>query len=666
MTNRPLDSYPPRFISHQINGYELDDNRIVVDMITYDNYDAYDRSLYVDYILRDSVQQQMRTRAVRFTIDIQRGYIERSHLIPDTIQAPMEYPSINPKHNGRRYRYAYVVQPPFTLGSQLGKIDVEEHGGARNLYFSHGPSAVLGEPTFVPRPNANSEDDGVLLSLGFEMLSKRSVLYVVDAKTMKEVGRAEMPAIVPFGFHARYFDRQELTDSPWGQQSTTELGQPPTETIDSIFSKIYPNIGATWAPTKEATFEKAELEKPNQTPVIVVQHSNTEPGAKGSDSFTTAPTSRPILPTESPRTASTSSTPLATWPSPAVAVTSTPIPEPAKESPAPATPLKPIPFSSPDAGVRGFYLSNGTFLELFPDGSVKSYPPIPSYFGAFNPSPQTMPVTMSPPYLGVEPAFIQFVKSQIPPPLSFTTPMLLSALTSTSTTVPVTPSGGHSNQGMPVVAQPVPPAAVDAKAGSSSTTSTAYPRFIFPGFYGTKSLTTPIPAGSKFPKISPENSRPSNNSAYIVVDVLVDPNKRTRRPQPTNPVADDPDVASTTESPPSSASPKPRVTTTSTTTTVSSTEVEDTESTATMTTVTAPRKTTTTGAPKDHKASREVASASVANDAIGRFFERGRSFLCNFLGKAITALGSDFCKTDSESESKSIRTKQKPQSDEPS
>ena len=49
------------------------------------------------------------------------------------------------------------------------------------------------EPVFVPRPNAESEDDGVILSAVVGVRGQRSFLLILDGKTMKEVGRAYVP-----------------------------------------------------------------------------------------------------------------------------------------------------------------------------------------------------------------------------------------------------------------------------------------------------------------------------------------------------------------------------------------------------------------------------------------------------------------------------------------
>ena len=61
-----------------------------------------------------------------------------------------------------------------------------------------------GEPVFVARPDGSAEDDGVLLSVTLDGRSGRSFLLVLDAATLRELARAEVPHHIPFGFHGQF------------------------------------------------------------------------------------------------------------------------------------------------------------------------------------------------------------------------------------------------------------------------------------------------------------------------------------------------------------------------------------------------------------------------------------------------------------------------------
>ncbi len=57
---------------------------------------------------------------------------------------------------------------------------------------------------FVAAPGAQGEDEGVLLSVGFDASSGRSFLLVLDAADLGELARAEVPHHIPYGFHGQF------------------------------------------------------------------------------------------------------------------------------------------------------------------------------------------------------------------------------------------------------------------------------------------------------------------------------------------------------------------------------------------------------------------------------------------------------------------------------
>jgi carotenoid cleavage dioxygenase-like enzyme len=66
------------------------------------------------------------------------------------------------------------------------------------------PGSYPGEPVFVAAPDAKAEDEGVLLSVVLNGERGNSFLLVVDARSLDELARAEVPHHIPFGFHGQY------------------------------------------------------------------------------------------------------------------------------------------------------------------------------------------------------------------------------------------------------------------------------------------------------------------------------------------------------------------------------------------------------------------------------------------------------------------------------
>lgn len=68
------------------------------------------------------------------------------------------------------------------------------------------PGHVPTEPTFVPRPGASDEDDGVVISTVHDTKAKQTYLAVFDAKTLTLLSKSFAPMQSIFGLHGRFFD----------------------------------------------------------------------------------------------------------------------------------------------------------------------------------------------------------------------------------------------------------------------------------------------------------------------------------------------------------------------------------------------------------------------------------------------------------------------------
>ena len=126
--------------------------------------------------------------------------------------ANTEFPTMNTQTLGRPSRYAYNVHiaPDKTLlfdgifkyDTQTGRCDAQWLGEHR--YGSEAP--------FAPRPNAQSEDDGYLVSFVYDARENRSEVVVFDAHdfTREPLARILIPQRVPIGFHACWVPEEKL------------------------------------------------------------------------------------------------------------------------------------------------------------------------------------------------------------------------------------------------------------------------------------------------------------------------------------------------------------------------------------------------------------------------------------------------------------------------
>ena len=122
-----------------------------------------------------------------------------------------ELPRINyDSRTGCNYSYVYGIgqdkEEPNHWPNRLVKVDVRE-GSSRA--WREEP-CYPGEPVFIPTPDAQEEDAGVVLSVVLDDAAETSFLLVLDAASFTEVARARVPHHVPFDFHGQFFSWSAL------------------------------------------------------------------------------------------------------------------------------------------------------------------------------------------------------------------------------------------------------------------------------------------------------------------------------------------------------------------------------------------------------------------------------------------------------------------------
>ncbi|HEX2148764.1 MAG TPA: carotenoid oxygenase family protein [Actinomycetota bacterium] len=197
------------FFLHHINAYLESDDSMVVDMVTYNDPKILD-ALYLDKLRAGGNIPVPLIR--RFRLDLTNDVVHSESLR----DAFVELPRINKAFAGQYYQYfygfgGYGSAPSgstlsYDFANSLVKVDVT--GGPTLIWQQDG--CFPGEPIFVPDPDGREEDDGVLLSVVLDSAASKSFLLVVDARTMEEMGRADLPHHVPFSLGGEFFPREEL------------------------------------------------------------------------------------------------------------------------------------------------------------------------------------------------------------------------------------------------------------------------------------------------------------------------------------------------------------------------------------------------------------------------------------------------------------------------
>ncbi|TPX10319.1 uncharacterized protein E0L32_008724 [Thyridium curvatum] len=224
------------FFFHSVNTFEepAEDGSaavdILADVIEFDNFDVL-RSLYYDAILdRDGAfgrfhQTEEKRRAfvprlARYRLRVappasepakpttakSAAAAERILAIPGPHAG--ELPTINPAYALRRHRYVYslATRGLATVADTIVKTDTLT---GEAVLWNNETAHTPGEAIFVARPGAADadEDDGVLLSVVLDGAEGTSYLLCLDARTMEEMGRAEVGFAVGQGFHGAHHPR---------------------------------------------------------------------------------------------------------------------------------------------------------------------------------------------------------------------------------------------------------------------------------------------------------------------------------------------------------------------------------------------------------------------------------------------------------------------------
>jgi carotenoid cleavage dioxygenase-like enzyme len=190
------------FVFHHVNAFE-EDGDLVVDLVAYPDADIV-ADLTLDALagsgpdVSDGILRRYRLR-LDGSEGRRRG--DGSGITEQTdFYAGTELTRVSPDVRLSPYRYAYGQATGHEGENGLVKVDVET--GAVMEWFD---GVYAEEPIFVPAPDGDREDEGVVLATVLDPDAGRSFLLVLDGETFEERARAWLPHHLPFGFHGRFF-----------------------------------------------------------------------------------------------------------------------------------------------------------------------------------------------------------------------------------------------------------------------------------------------------------------------------------------------------------------------------------------------------------------------------------------------------------------------------
>lgn len=141
-------------------------------------------------------------------------------ILEDRVLLPWGYErnSFNVGMRGKPNRFCYLLdeQRDGYMGKGALKYDYIEERELKYVSYGH---SYGGEPLFIPKEGAVAEDDGYVFDL--LMQQDKAEVLVLDAKTMDEVCRLQLPRRVPFGVHAVWLDETKVAQLQSAQTRAT-------------------------------------------------------------------------------------------------------------------------------------------------------------------------------------------------------------------------------------------------------------------------------------------------------------------------------------------------------------------------------------------------------------------------------------------------------------
>ncbi len=199
----------PTYALHFTNAYELGDE-VILDGYYQENPEPAghpDAPPGYSRMMAYLAQDLMGTHLHRWRFNLKTGETKEERL-DDRIH---EFGVINQQYGGRPYRYAYSAVPKngYFMFTGFCKHDLES---GRSWTIDLGQERYGSEAGFAPRLNAQSEDDGYLISFVTDEIESRSECVIIDAQDVEAgpVARIMLPHKISSGTHATWAHGKDI------------------------------------------------------------------------------------------------------------------------------------------------------------------------------------------------------------------------------------------------------------------------------------------------------------------------------------------------------------------------------------------------------------------------------------------------------------------------
>ncbi|CAL8111657.1 unnamed protein product [Orchesella dallaii] len=209
------------FYLHIINSFERDDH-IVIDITTFPNTNALTKKMDLAKLRRLSIDDCDNPVGERYVIplvnldEVEEGLncvalesgataVKKGKQLvvtPEVItERGLELPTINRRFLAKKTSFYYATGSA-TKGYFENAVCKVHASKKETILWRESEHYCLGEPQFIANPEATTEDDGVLVTAVIDnRVNTQDFLLFLDAKTMKELGRAYFKEEIPTAVH---------------------------------------------------------------------------------------------------------------------------------------------------------------------------------------------------------------------------------------------------------------------------------------------------------------------------------------------------------------------------------------------------------------------------------------------------------------------------------
>ena len=150
-------------------------------------------------------------RLTRWTVDMASNGdgFEKVETLSDYIG---EFPKTDTRYQMRRYRHGWMLGFGGPRRGDMGHVDLET--GVTEVWEA-GPTKVVQEPTFIPRPGSDVEGDGWIALAATDTETLLTELYLFDATAIAKgpIATVRTPVHLKPAYHGNWFDGALITPS---------------------------------------------------------------------------------------------------------------------------------------------------------------------------------------------------------------------------------------------------------------------------------------------------------------------------------------------------------------------------------------------------------------------------------------------------------------------